>query len=36
VPSPADTCSQAWPSTGCLCRPRARARSIPQLVTRVP
>ena len=36
VPSPAETCSQAWPSTGCLCKPRARSRSIPQLVTKVP
>ena len=36
VPSPAETCSQAWPSMGCRCSPRARSRSSPQLVTSVP
>ena len=36
VPSPADTCSQACPPTGCRCSPRARCRSSPQLVTSVP
>jgi hypothetical protein len=36
VPSPAETCSQACPSAGWWCSPRARSRSIPQLVTSVP
>ena len=36
VPSPAETFSQACPSAGCLCRPRTRSRSIPQLVTSAP
>jgi len=36
VPSPAETCSQAWPLAGCRCKPRARLRSIPQLVTSGP
>jgi len=36
VPSPPDTFSQACPSAGCLCSPRTRSRSIPQLVTSAP
>jgi hypothetical protein len=36
VPRPAETCSQAGPPAGYRCRPRARSRSIPQLVTIVP
>lgn len=36
VPSPAETCSQAWPPSGYRCSPRARSRSMPQLVTSVP